>query len=653
MSLLDLPPELLQPILGFCTTTSSLQAAYSCKTLFSLLSSYRRGLLHHLSQLPGYTPELETKPNPELFLELRKRAASQLCGADMHADMDVYTFEGGPIDTRASAIRSWSAGNGPNVALVQKGSQRVCLYDLSSGKLTPYAVLEPVVMFPGKIEVLLIVFSDDGMVSVLQRYTPLEETERGGDEGGGDEHAANEGSNSGSSSSSQHFVEEAMRPYRKQSTQLVHYRRSPKSSRFSRVTISAFPAQDEYRPLALAVAHRYLAAISWQHKEDADRRMVVIHPAHPDSSLDKMKIAYQVYNDCPIIDDEGTMPYDNRYQRPRNTGDIEPIVQMSFNDNDSQLLYSYPSSPIYKHFQRINLDYGSVNQTSGLLRNICLVRYYPDMNRDELKFAIAIPFFSTHRTYHATPALEMCHWRYLSLGTAREGTDPRLVACLLRSEAHCRSAHCQHIENLDRGRRFIEWTVVARLAGFSMSDSSLPGIVATSPRSTRIAIANWKTISIWPLLPEAVIDGDTTGGSGVYYPQNMIDETTGVVALSPIVLRSEAVVFMLRFTEREDELVALTDRGVVRWDVGPRASGGRGEVLGVPPQVEVGEESESESESEEEMEGEEERDDGEDGSEMSVDEDEHEDEDEDEDEDDDDDDDEDEDEDEDMEDDSE
>ncbi|EEH03378.1 F-box domain-containing protein [Histoplasma capsulatum G186AR] len=600
MHLLNLPTELLEYIFDFSSVTSCLQTAYTCRTLFAVLSNYRKGLLYQLSQLPS-TPrtlstvntshsgggdnndnELSSKGIAELFLLLQRRAAQQLRGANFHANQSVYTFDkdAPAIDTLASTIHR---DGDPNVALVQKGLPSVFLYFVSGGQMVPRGVLEAFTVCPGKVEVIKAVISDRGnTVSVLQRFTPFPAKDgENGSQGVGESGTVN---GHGKTPRNKHpFEEEAMRPYRAESTQLVHYRRSKPGSGYSRVTISAFPSQDEYRPLAIAVADQYLVAISWQHKQYPDRRMIVVHTAQQDETAGKMKLSYQVYNDNIIIDEDGTMPYDNGYHRHRNTRPIEPVIQMAFNDGVTQLLYYHPASTIYGHFQRINLEPGGTISTSGLLGNSCWVIYRNNLTinnveEDNLKFTIAIPFFSTHETVTNHLNREQCHWKYLALGTA---TDNRgeLVACILMAETFCRSVHCHHIENLDRGRRFDSWRVVARLAGYSTSVNTLPGIVATSRRATRLAIANWKTITVWPLDPQAIIERNASG----VYPENMIDAgVTGAVLLEPVVLESEAVCFMLSFGEGEDEIVSLTDRGVMRWEIGAGTVGRKeGAVLGL------------------------------------------------------------------------
>ncbi|KAL2000912.1 hypothetical protein VTN02DRAFT_2466 [Thermoascus thermophilus] len=199
--------------------------------------------------------------------------------------------------------------------------------------------------------------------------------------------------------------------------------------------------------------------------------------------------------------------------------------------------------------------------------NVCRVPFTESLT---LPFAIDIPFFGTHATENADPSFQVCHWKYLAFGTATHREENWTVACLLRSEARCRATHCNHVLNLDRGRRFADWTIVARLWGYRKPSNSLGNIVAASCRGTRIAVANWKEIYIWALEPRALIENNE---NGFYPPCWSSTNPPGIVELRPIVLRVEAVCFKLWFGPLEDELFALTDRGLMHWYLGPRGTG--------------------------------------------------------------------------------
>jgi hypothetical protein len=236
---------------------------------------------------------------------------------------------------------------------------------------------------------------------------------------------------------------------------------------------------------------------------------------------------------------------------------------MAFNDRSSQLLYSHPAQSLYASFQKIDRA-----SSPTLYENSNPVDFTDDLS---LLFSIGVPFFGTHETSTQT-GFEVCRWRYLSLGIAKHREENWTVACLLRSEATCRARNCGHQMNLERGRRLQDWTVMARLWGFrDATDSSLGCKVAASKLGTRIAVANWNVIYVWALEPGALIDGDPD----TYYDPSWRSTSTGQIELQPIVLKLDAVCFQLRFTKTENELVAITDRGIMLWDLTPSGRGSR------------------------------------------------------------------------------
>lgn len=165
----------------------------------------------------------------------------------------------------------------------------------------------------------------------------------------------------------------------------------------------------------------------------------------------------------------------------------------------------------------------------------------------------------------------MCRWRYLSFGTATHLEENWTVACLLKSEAHCQARNCGHVLNRARGRRLNVWTVVARLWGYKKPTNSLGCIIATTESGNRIAVANWNMLYVWALDPHELIDENISH----FYPEMWRSGNSKVVELRPIVLHLEAVCFKLNFTDKENELVALTDRGLMVWDLGPQGTGAR------------------------------------------------------------------------------
>ncbi|KZN92804.1 hypothetical protein EN45_029650 [Penicillium chrysogenum] len=238
---------------------------------------------------------------------------------------------------------------------------------------------------------------------------------------------------------------------------------------------------------------------------------------------------------------------------------IGPVMRLTFNDRGLQLLYHYRAQNIYGAFQRLEGIPGPPGEPKPHVnKNACTVQFSPSLS---LQFSIGIPFFGTHELGDRTQG-EQCHWQYLAFGIATHRVEKWTVACLLKSESYT-GPRCTHVLNLDRGRRFDDWQIMAQLGGFREIPTSHGSPVATSRRGTRVAVVNWKTLYVWALNPSELIQDNHTG----FYPSSW-ETSTGVIELRPVVLQLEAVCSQLRFTEKEDELVAITDRGVMFLDIG-------------------------------------------------------------------------------------
>lgn len=237
-----------------------------------------------------------------------------------------------------------------------------------------------------------------------------------------------------------------------------------------------------------------------------------------------------------------------------------PTVKLSFNDRGLQLLHHYRARTLYGAFQRLYSHPPEDQPQPAVCRNACTVSFSGSLS---LQFSIDIPFFGTHQSGAATNG-QFCHWKYLALGIAIHRVEHWTVACLLKSEAYCRSHRCGHVLNLDRGRRYDDWAIMAQLGGFQESNTSYGSLVAASALGTRIAIASWKTVSIWALHPQELIDGE----ANEFYPKSW-QSSNGLTELQPVVIQLNAVCCQLRFTDSEDELVAITDRGLLTINLRP------------------------------------------------------------------------------------
>lgn len=121
---------------------------------------------------------------------------------------------------------------------------------------------------------------------------------------------------------------------------------------------------------------------------------------------------------------------------------------------------------------------------------------------------------------------------------------------------------------------------------------SLPSIgmkIAISPRKLRIALAAWRTVRIYSIDPLAFLSPKYSYGSaethsrynahdfafvercGWSYYSNAVREN-GCVVLEPVDLPSTGVIYAMDWTD-ENELWALTNEGICKWDIGVHAKG--------------------------------------------------------------------------------
>lgn len=239
-----------------------------------------------------------------------------------------------------------------------------------------------------------------------------------------------------------------------------------------------------------------------------------------------------------------------------------PATKLFFNDYGNQMLHYRRARTLFSSFQK--LDSVTEAPEPSVHDNTCVVEYTPSLM---LQFAIGIPFFATHRMGSQSPIPGTCHWQYLAVGIATHRVEGWTVACLLRSASTPRSYRCTHAMNLDRGRRFDEWTVVAQLSGYEESDTNQGSLIAASPLGTRIAIASWKTVTVWALAPEVIVDKEEG-----YYPDSWTN-SVGLTELRPAAIQLDAVCSQLKFIDSENELVAVTDRGLMFLDIRPSGRG--------------------------------------------------------------------------------
>lgn len=238
----------------------------------------------------------------------------------------------------------------------------------------------------------------------------------------------------------------------------------------------------------------------------------------------------------------------------RPSPDPRPVVDLAFNQPNGEILLYSKGHSIFGSFQQASWDRAQPNENPA------------QFSRFNLPFSVDIPFFGVHLNCSPNQAGRR---RYLALGMTMHRLQGWRVACLLMGEKHCPTAGCGYVFDADEWVRLYNWRAVARLWGFPRADSTLRCVIAASRGGTRLAVADWKMLYVWTIEPEAF----TGGIADKVYPKSWWSRKLEMVELRPVVLQLRAVCFKLQFMEGENDLLAITDRGVMYWDLSPGTMG--------------------------------------------------------------------------------
>jgi len=197
-----------------------------------------------------------------------------------------------------------------------------------------------------------------------------------------------------------------------------------------------------------------------------------------------------------------------------------------------------------------------------------------DINKDGKRkhLLISSSFHGSHNDVSPRHGTKPCHKNYLSLGIStslNESGQP----CLYILQTMPRSGPCNHVVDLDEGRKHTRWRARALLAGYRQGTSTLGTVLAISPRGTRVAAANWSQVLIWSFDPSSL----QRGKSDQYFPREDFNPRKDLGRLRPTPLSSEGVVHRMLWTS-ERHLFAVTDHGLVKWDLGHMSQGKRREL---------------------------------------------------------------------------
>lgn len=240
------------------------------------------------------------------------------------------------------------------------------------------------------------------------------------------------------------------------------------------------------------------------------------------------------------------------------------IFDMKFVFQGRSLNFHQPGNPIHSWYTSM-CNPSSPNATSVQLNQATILLE----GRGWEYYAVSMPFHSLHERNLIAPDSNdpTCRTSYLAIGITIEKHD----AFIVQTEVGRPSLSCDHTAELEQGRRLgFQWDAVAFLAGWRQGQSSLGTVMAISPGGRRIATADWSNVLVWSIEPDMLLQGALE----TYFPTHDWNKQKNIGRLRPVKLPSVGVVHSMLWVN-EAKLYAMTDRGLVKWNVGHMCSGDR------------------------------------------------------------------------------
>ncbi|SLM38582.1 F-box domain [Lasallia pustulata] len=541
--LLDLPLEVLQTILWHMDPGTLFISLFTCKEIFNAAKA-KKLLLHQIGSIPGLRLGLgENVPTPELLTEFRLRAAANLLGVGVLADVARYAPGNNLINVRQCVLSPGAPDTPAQLATVYQHHPVVSIYELTADHIRLKAELKMDLIRNGaggfcNVEVLKVAFSASRDLAVLYRYTLHSER-------------------------ASPFVDEAAAKA-KHTLKLVTFHHCRAATKGWFYTSNVQETRDiSYRsdtyPVGLALAINGNACIAWKSPSDANTTGVCLY------GRDAKLMDACCYDPNPTMMTYDDPPFLSLY---RSRSSIAPhdglIFDMNFVFQGRSLNFYQPGNPIHSWFSSM-CNPSSPNATSiQVNRATVLVE-----GRDWDCYAISMPIHSLHERNMTVPDRldPICRISYLAIGVSMDNHD----AFIVQTEVNRPSASCDHTAELEQGRRLgIQWNALAFLAGWRQGQSSLGTVMAISPGGRRIATADWSKVLVWSIEPDMLHQGALE----TYFPAHDWNAQKTIGRLRPVRLPSVGVVHSLLWVD-EAKLYAMTDRGLVKWNVGHMCSGDR------------------------------------------------------------------------------
>ena len=512
-SSIGLPNEIVSRILLLASTPTFFQLVQTSKQFHNAAKGDRKVLLHHLHQVPGEKESFTNASlsNAELFLLLRQRATNNLYGTNFTANMTEYKAKA-PLDANASVIGGLTAEY-VRMALIYKDSGDIRYYTKDC------IIKEVLVQQPG----MKVLKTDQcgNTLSVLCAWP---------------QKADEDFPDSDSESEDEVCIESPFPPTA--NTQLTNFVHAQKEKTAGGSHEKDRTTKMNYeKPKAAAKAGRVYRVVHFDLYKMEDSRTFTID-AYEDfvprdfvtSSLDQCAILWDrdlpggrptedatvLYYSAKEAQFHYAANYDARVVWPKTDATGKPVKE-----NDPE--YLPERIEFFKEGRRIKI-YGaggavpyritstSSSQQDPMYASTNVISY------DGFSIHVETPFFGTHAThYDDLHQQNWCFLTHMCLGVTTvdlgdddddddDDEDKKVkVLCLLRSQIRAYPESCKHDVGYSRMYHVSgqNATVVARLWGWEEMHTTLTGkeTVAISDEGTRIAIAMWDKVYVYPINP--------------------------------------------------------------------------------------------------------------------------------------------------------
>ena len=556
MHLLDLPPEILQQLLLYCTTPSFFHAIRSCKCIFRLAASSRAVLLHHLERVPGITLGLQssTISNDDLFRTLRRRGAAHLFGLNLTADCIDFYVGPGTLDPNAS----WLADGAFAPAL--KDSLRVRVYDVEGAscrlrrkcaeRLARQSGVGKILKVVVRLETTYVLFSHascpTSAEAFLRKYSESKRqpTERNLND-----------------------KDSALVDTEFSSVDLsdISYFLAVDEPSSKGEVLFQMPAPDPWLgrmlvPIDLAVDDAHHCSVLWDLADSISPSVfaqVVGYTARGVPLVDEMNeyIGVRIWpqgerphekksTKVKLSNLKSKLPHSRSYKVPPQPEPLPKVLayqlksfhvtklprSIGFAQNGRRLKLFGPGDIVPYHVLVISPDSRRYIEDDDGPSNPFGPPNNPWIRRlHNLTWRLTTPFYSHHATQpirrredDADESIDVeprCTTSCLSLATTKispicwlgtrwEDLPETEVLCVIKATKTKSSNNCSHRPNTDvcTPIEYPNVKIVARLWGWQPSKSSLAGEQNMACCGTRIAIAEWDRIFIWSLDPRALLD---------------------------------------------------------------------------------------------------------------------------------------------------